>query len=108
MIPANPERPQVAQCRRIWIDLVLYPTHTLPTAAAPVLVAIGLAIRGSARGDTAWGGRRSHRAPKRMRGISPGSGSLHGDFSAPEDAPRSNVPHKKPNAAQPAGRRILT
>jgi 1,4-dihydroxy-2-naphthoate polyprenyltransferase len=30
---------------RIWTRLLLYPTHTLPTAAAPVLVAIGLAIR---------------------------------------------------------------
>jgi len=30
--------------RNIWIDLLLYPTHTLPTAAAPVLVAIGLAV----------------------------------------------------------------
>lgn len=31
--------------RKIWIDLLLYPGHTLPTAAAPVLVAIGLAVR---------------------------------------------------------------
>jgi 1,4-dihydroxy-2-naphthoate octaprenyltransferase len=30
--------------RAIWIDLMLYPTHTLPTAAAPILVGIGLAI----------------------------------------------------------------
>ncbi len=30
--------------RLIWIDLLLYPTHTLPTAAAPVAVAIGLAV----------------------------------------------------------------
>ena len=30
--------------RNIWIDLLLYPTHTLPTAAAPVLVGAGLAI----------------------------------------------------------------
>ena len=30
--------------RRIWIDLLLYPAHTLPTAAAPILVAAGLAI----------------------------------------------------------------
>jgi len=29
---------------RIWVDLLLYPTHTLPTAAAPVLVGVGLAI----------------------------------------------------------------
>jgi len=30
--------------RSIWIDLLLYPTYTLPTAAAPVLVGVGLAI----------------------------------------------------------------
>ncbi len=30
--------------RNIWIDLLLYPTHTLPTAAAPALVGVGLAI----------------------------------------------------------------
>jgi 1,4-dihydroxy-2-naphthoate octaprenyltransferase len=30
--------------RNIWIDLLLYPTHTLPTAAAPVLVGAGLAV----------------------------------------------------------------
>ena len=30
--------------RRVWIDLLLYPSHTLPTAAAPVAVAVGLAI----------------------------------------------------------------
>ena len=29
--------------RTIWIDLLLYPTHSLPTAAAPVLVGLGLA-----------------------------------------------------------------
>lgn len=29
--------------RRIWVDLLLYPTHTFPTAAAPVFVAAGLA-----------------------------------------------------------------
>lgn len=33
-----------ARRRRIWVDLLLYPGHTLPTAAAPVLVAIGLAL----------------------------------------------------------------
>jgi len=27
----------------IWVDLLLYPTHSLPTAAAPVLVGLGLA-----------------------------------------------------------------
>lgn len=31
--------------RRIWVDLLLYPTHTLPTAAAPVLVGAALAWR---------------------------------------------------------------
>jgi 1,4-dihydroxy-2-naphthoate octaprenyltransferase len=31
--------------RIIWIDLLLYPTHSLPTAAAPVLVGLGLASR---------------------------------------------------------------
>ncbi len=30
--------------RSIWIDLLLYPGHTLPTAAAPVIVAVGLAV----------------------------------------------------------------
>jgi 1,4-dihydroxy-2-naphthoate octaprenyltransferase len=31
--------------RTIWVDLLLYPTHSLPTALAPVLVGLGLAIR---------------------------------------------------------------
>lgn len=30
--------------RTIWVDLLLYPTHSLPTALAPVLVGVGLAI----------------------------------------------------------------
>jgi 1,4-dihydroxy-2-naphthoate octaprenyltransferase len=30
--------------RNVWIDLLLYPTHTLPTAAAPVIVGVGLAV----------------------------------------------------------------
>jgi 1,4-dihydroxy-2-naphthoate octaprenyltransferase len=30
--------------RQIWVHLMLYPGHTLPTAAAPILVAVGLAI----------------------------------------------------------------
>lgn len=30
--------------REIWVRLLLYPGHTLPTAAAPVLVAVGLAL----------------------------------------------------------------
>jgi len=29
--------------RKIWVDLLLYPGHTLPTAAAPALVGLGLA-----------------------------------------------------------------
>jgi 1,4-dihydroxy-2-naphthoate octaprenyltransferase len=31
--------------RTIWVDLLLYPTHSLPTALAPVLVGCGLAYR---------------------------------------------------------------
>ena len=31
--------------REIWVRLLLYPSHSLPTAAAPVLVGIGLAWR---------------------------------------------------------------
>lgn len=30
--------------RGVWIDLLLYPQHTFPTAAAPVIVAVGLAV----------------------------------------------------------------
>lgn len=30
--------------RELWTNLLLYPTHTLPTAAAPALVGLGLAI----------------------------------------------------------------
>ncbi len=30
--------------RKIWIDLLLYPGHSLPTAAAPVVLAVGLAV----------------------------------------------------------------
>lgn len=29
--------------RQVWVEMLLYPAHTLPTAAAPVAVAIGLA-----------------------------------------------------------------
>jgi 1,4-dihydroxy-2-naphthoate polyprenyltransferase len=36
--------PAAASRRAIWIDLLLYPGHTLPTAAAPVIVAAGLAV----------------------------------------------------------------
>lgn len=35
--PASPS------ARTIWVDLLLYPTHSLPTAAAPVLIGLGLA-----------------------------------------------------------------
>ena len=31
--------------RAIWIDLLVYPTHSIPTAIAPVLVGLGLAVR---------------------------------------------------------------
>jgi 1,4-dihydroxy-2-naphthoate octaprenyltransferase len=41
MMVAPPE----PSAREIWIRLLLYPSHTLPTAAAPVLVGIGLAVR---------------------------------------------------------------
>lgn len=34
----------IARQRNVWIDLLLYPTHTLPTAAAPAFVAAGLAL----------------------------------------------------------------
>jgi 1,4-dihydroxy-2-naphthoate polyprenyltransferase len=33
--------------RDVWVRMLLYPRHTLPTAAAPVLVAVGLARRDS-------------------------------------------------------------
>jgi 1,4-dihydroxy-2-naphthoate octaprenyltransferase len=41
--PAHEGPPPSA--RTVWIDLLLYPTHSLPTAAAPVLVGLGLAFR---------------------------------------------------------------
>ena len=31
--------------RRIWLDLLLYPTHSLPTAAAPIVIALAVAFR---------------------------------------------------------------
>ena len=31
--------------RRIWLDLLLYPTHSFPTAAAPVVVAVAIGLR---------------------------------------------------------------
>jgi 1,4-dihydroxy-2-naphthoate octaprenyltransferase len=30
--------------KQVWVEMLLYPAHTLPTAAAPVAVAIGLAV----------------------------------------------------------------
>jgi 1,4-dihydroxy-2-naphthoate octaprenyltransferase len=36
------QRPLLGR-RSIWVDLLLYPTHSLPTAAAPVLIGLGLA-----------------------------------------------------------------
>jgi 1,4-dihydroxy-2-naphthoate octaprenyltransferase len=36
------QRPLLGR-RSIWVDLLLYPTHSIPTAAAPVLVGLGLA-----------------------------------------------------------------
>lgn len=38
--------------RDMWIHMLLYPGHTLPTALAPVLVAVGLALHG--RVFAAW------------------------------------------------------
>src|SRR5208282_2733085 len=38
------ERGSPLSRRELWVNLLLYPTHTLPTAAAPVLIGIGLAI----------------------------------------------------------------
>lgn len=35
---------QTLSRRDIWVRLLLYPGHTLPTAAAPVIVAVGLAV----------------------------------------------------------------
>lgn len=37
--------PRAPSMRGIWTRLLIYPTHTLPTAAAPVLVGMGLAWR---------------------------------------------------------------
>jgi 1,4-dihydroxy-2-naphthoate polyprenyltransferase len=54
---ASPPRPAEARptaraggagspsARKIWVDLLLYPTHSLPTALAPVLVGLGLGLR---------------------------------------------------------------
>jgi 1,4-dihydroxy-2-naphthoate polyprenyltransferase len=34
----------VVRWRRIWLDLLVYPTYTLPIALAPVLIGVGLAV----------------------------------------------------------------
>lgn len=39
-----PAQPSKVSRRHIWVHLLLYPGHTLPTAAAPALVAAGLAV----------------------------------------------------------------
>lgn len=36
---------ELASRRRIWIDLLLYPTHTIPTAIAPAFIGAALAMR---------------------------------------------------------------
>lgn len=41
--PRDGARPLNGATRRIWVDLLLYPSHTFPTAAAPIFVAVGLA-----------------------------------------------------------------
>jgi len=43
-VAAGPAGSPSPTTRTIWVDLLLYPTHSLPTAAAPVLVGVGLAI----------------------------------------------------------------
>jgi 1,4-dihydroxy-2-naphthoate octaprenyltransferase len=42
---APPPAPEPPSAHTIWVELLLYPTHTLPTAIAPVLVGLGLAAR---------------------------------------------------------------
>ena len=36
---------RVTSRRDMWVHMLLYPGHTLPTAAAPAMVAVGLAVR---------------------------------------------------------------
>lgn len=43
MPDAHPDLPPSR--RDVWVRMLLYPRHTLPTALAPVLVAVGLAVR---------------------------------------------------------------
>jgi 1,4-dihydroxy-2-naphthoate octaprenyltransferase len=38
------QRPLLGR-RSLWLDLLVYPTHSLPTAASPVLIGLGLAVR---------------------------------------------------------------
>jgi 1,4-dihydroxy-2-naphthoate octaprenyltransferase len=38
------QRPLLGR-RSLWLDLLVYPTHSLPTAAAPALIGLGLAAR---------------------------------------------------------------
>jgi len=45
MLMAGHDTHSALSAREIWLRLLLYPSHTLPTAAAPVLVGIGLAVR---------------------------------------------------------------
>lgn len=46
--PGLVDQPPLLGQRSIWVDLLLYPTHSLPTAAAPVLVGLGLAAHDGA------------------------------------------------------------
>lgn len=43
--PGAPQGDGRASRRTIWIDLLVYPTHSIPTAIAPVIVGCGLAWR---------------------------------------------------------------
>ena len=42
---SHPTSTARATRRHVWVDLLLYPTHTLPIAAAPVMVGAALAMR---------------------------------------------------------------
>jgi 1,4-dihydroxy-2-naphthoate octaprenyltransferase len=41
---AGPDVRRPSFARSVWVDLLMYPTHSLPTAAAPVIVGVGLAL----------------------------------------------------------------
>jgi 1,4-dihydroxy-2-naphthoate octaprenyltransferase len=43
-LPARRAVEAPASPRSLWVDLLMYPTHTLPTAAVPVIVGAGLAL----------------------------------------------------------------